>query len=241
MAVAPSYQSYEIVTEPYQENGKWYVNIKHPNTGNVRKARWYESSDHDSGTAIKHNAYGRHLKGVLGFSNGPIQIFRGDVQSVEDWFKDSICRYHKLWGWYLASEDAANLTSFPFGIEPIELHWEKVSKDDDTLLSESQILEIVNALIYPDDQKDWVGTVGERIEEELMVIKAIEKFTGYGKTTFHIFNDKNNNVYIWNTSAKSLPEGEWFKVRGTLKELTFYKGQKQNVLTRCVVSEVKNG
>jgi hypothetical protein len=53
-----------------------------------------------------------------------------------------------------------------------------------------------------------------------------------------MFKDDNDNIYIWNTSAKSLPEGKRYKVRGTVKDLSFYKGQKQNVLTRCNVIEV---
>ena len=238
MAVAPSYQTYKILTEPYEVNGKMYVDIEHPNTHNVRRARWYDAEQHASESPIKHGCYGRHLKGVLGFSLGPIQIFRGDIEQLEDWFKESPCRYHNYWGWFLASEDADKIAFFPSGIEAVELHWDTISKDEDTLLSENQVREVVNRLLYPDSSASWVGGIGDRIECELVVIKTVTQFNGYGKSTFHIFKDDNDNIYIWNTSAKSLPEGKRYKVRGTVKDLSFYKGQKQNVLTRCNVVEV---
>lgn len=234
MSVAPSYRSYKILTEPYQENNKWYVDIEHPNTHKVRKARWYDAEEQDSGTFKTI----RSLKDVLGFSSGSILIFRGDIEQLEDWFKKSPCRYHNYWGWFLASEDADKIAFFPSGIEAVELHWDTISKDEDTLLTENQVREVVNRLLYPDSSASWVGAVGDRIECELVVIKTVTQFNGYGKSTFHIFKDDNDNIYIWNTSAKSLPEGKKYKVRGTVKDLSFYKGQKQNVLTRCNVVEV---
>lgn len=238
MSVAPSYQSYKIVRQPYEKNGKMYVDIEHPNTGKVRQARWYDSEQQVTTASIKHNAFGRGLKGVLGFSEGPIQIFKGDIEQLEDWFKESPCRYHNYWGWYLASEDADKIAFFPAGIEVIKLPWDSISKDDDTLLSETQVREAVNTLLYPESSASWIGAIGDRIEQELLVVKTITQFNGYGKSTFHIFKDDEENVYIWNTSAKSLPEGKRYKVRGTIKELSFYKGKKQNVLTRCNVVEV---
>ena len=235
MSVAPSYRSYKILTEPYQENNKWYVDIEHPNTHKVRKARWYDAEEQDSG-AFKPI---RPLKDVLGFSSGSILIFRGDIEQLEDWFKESPCRYHNYWGWFLASEDMGEICFFPAGIEPIELQWSDISKDDNNLLSETQAREVVNALLYPESAASWIGTVGERIEQELTVVKTVSQFNGYGKSTFHVFNDDNDNIYIWNTSAQCLPEGNRYIVKGTIKELSFYKGKKQNVLTRCKVIEVK--
>jgi hypothetical protein len=234
MAVAPSYKTYKILTEPYEVNGKLYVDIEHPNTHNVRRARWYDAIEQDEPTGKPLRA----LKDVLGFSLGSIQIFRGDIEQLEDWFKESPCRYHNYWGWFLASEDADKIAFFPAGIEALELPWDLISKDDNTLLSENQVREAVNRLLYPDSSASWVGGIGDRIECELVVTKTVTQFNGYGKSTFHIFKDDNDNVYIWNTSAKSLPEGKRYKVRGTVKDLSFYKGQKQNVLTRCNVVEV---
>ena len=235
MSVAPTYKTYKQLTEPYQVGNKWYVDIEHPKTHNVRRARWYDAEEQSS-TSLKTI---RPLKDVLGFSLGSITIFRGDIEPLEDWFKDSPCRYHNYWGWFLASEDAGEIVFLPHGIEAIELQWSDISKDDNTLLSETQVREVVNRLLYPNSSASWVGNVGDRVEHELTVIKTVSQFNGYGKTTFHIFNDDYDNTYIWNTSAQCLPEGKRYIVKGTIKELSFYKGKKQNVLTRCKVIEVK--
>ena len=44
MSVAPSFSTFQTIGEVFQENGKSYIKVKHPNTGNVRKVRWYEES-----------------------------------------------------------------------------------------------------------------------------------------------------------------------------------------------------
>jgi len=38
---APSFTNFEKVSEPYEKNKKMYVDVKHPNTGNVRSVRLY--------------------------------------------------------------------------------------------------------------------------------------------------------------------------------------------------------
>lgn len=57
----------------------------------------------------------------------------------------------------------------------------------------------------------------------------------------HTFRDENGNVLIWKTSSNSLPdfsEGDQVEVKGTVKEHSTYKDEKQTVLTRCKVKEV---
>ena len=39
--VAKSYQGMELVTEPYDVNGRMYVKVKNEKTGTVRQVRWY--------------------------------------------------------------------------------------------------------------------------------------------------------------------------------------------------------
>lgn len=58
----------------------------------------------------------------------------------------------------------------------------------------------------------------------------------------HTFRDEKGNVIVWKTSSNSLPEfdeGDQIEVKGTVKEHTTYKDEKQTVLTRCKVKEVK--
>lgn len=43
--LAPTYQTYKIVGEIYIKNGKEYIDIQHPRTGNIRAARWYSEKE----------------------------------------------------------------------------------------------------------------------------------------------------------------------------------------------------
>ena len=175
------------------------------------------------------------LKEVLGFDEGYVTICKGDTYQHLDWFKESDFRFSRYFGWYLCStyELPADL---PTDLTPVQLRWEEVAVPDGTALkTETAIKEAVEALMFDPSPSQFVGAIGERINARLTVIKAAPVESYYGRSTFHVFEDENQNVYIWSTSAKSLTEGETYTIRGTLKDHQIYKNCKQNVLTRCAV------
>lgn len=105
--VAPSYQEqYTILSEPFFENGKYYVKAKHKNTGNTRKIRWYSDSEYAKtyGKKIKDNGFD-NLKEARGFTNGPILVVRKNKVADEEWLRQSVARYAMGIGWYIASTD----------------------------------------------------------------------------------------------------------------------------------------
>ena len=87
--------------------------------------------------------------------------------------------------------------------------------------------------MYEPSNSEFVGEVGDRIEETLTVTKAITLEGYYGTSMMHIMEDESGNVYVWITKAKNYPEGKVVTLRGTVKEHKEYKGTKQTVLTRC--------
>lgn len=225
MAVAPSFQSLERLSEPFEENGKEYILVK-TKSGTTRKVRWYEEP-------MKKI---RPLKEVLGFNKGYITIFKGDTYSLLEWFQEEPkCRYHKFFGWYVISEE--ELPKIPAGVTPIQLKWEDVAfADEDQLRPESQIKEHIDSLMYDPSPSKWQGEVGERIDRLLTVTKITELPDGYyGPSTFFLFSDETGNEYCWTTAAKKLELGETYEIRGTIKSLQKYKGKEQTVLTRCRV------
>ena len=44
--VAPSYQSFDILTEPYTLNNKTYIKVRNPKTGTERQVRFYEPAEY---------------------------------------------------------------------------------------------------------------------------------------------------------------------------------------------------
>lgn len=224
MSVAKSYQNYEIVKKPYENNNKFYVDIDFK--GKIKTVRWYEEP-------MKKI---RPLKEVLGFTNGYITIFKGDTYSLLEWFQESTARYHKFWGWYFVSDE--ELPEIPAGITPIQLKWEDVAfADEDQLRPESQIKEHIDSLMYDPSPSKWQGEVGDRIDRTLTVIKVTPLEDGYyGPGTFFLFRDEYDNEYCWTTGSKSLDLNATYEVRGTIKALQKYKGKEQTVLTRCRIN-----
>ena len=242
MAVAPSFQSFEMLTEPYEVSGKMYVRVRNPKTGTERQVRWYTDKQYAKSystpkeTVTTQDAFYKPQKEVLGFTKGYITIFKGDTYAHIDWFRASIARYARWWGWYIISTEEIPV-DLPDGLEPIQLPWDTVGNDDGKLKPESVVQKAVEAIIYDAGMSEFVGEIGERVELTLTVTRAIEIENNYGHSMMHIMEDDCGNVYVWTTAAKSWPEGAVKNVRGTIKDHRTYKNTKQTVLTRCM--EVK--
>lgn len=239
MAVAKSYQNLEIVKDPYAVNGKLYVQVKLGN-GNTKQVRWYSDKEYEKYYGAKpdhtNDPFYKTQKEVLGFKNGFITIFKGDTYSCKDWFKENGARYTRFWGWGISSEMEVP-AELPIGIEAIRLDWDLVGEGDN-LKSDSAVQEAIDAIMYEESTSQYVGEIGQRIEVELTVDKAIKLDSYYGPSTMHIMKDADENVYVWTTGAKSWEEGSVRTVRGTIKDHKMYKNVKQTVLTRC--AEVKS-
>lgn len=240
--VAKSFQAMKIITEPFQENGKFYVKVLNEKTGTIRKVRWYSENEYfkmypeerkNAATITIGNNHNSNIKHVLGFDNGFITIFKGNQMQYLEWFKNSIARYHRAWGWYIVSTDELP-QDIPDEITPIRLDWDTISNEDGTLKTENAIISIIDNLIYDDNPSEFVGSIGDRLELEVTITNAIQLDGNFGKSTMHIMEDQNKNVYVWITASKSWTPGTIKKIRGTVKDHKIYKRVKQNILTRCM-------
>lgn len=240
MAVAKSYQDLEIVGDVFVSSGRQYVNVK-MKSGALKTVRWYSDAEYRKmypETAVDHSndPYWKPQKEVLGFTKGYITIFKGDTYAEIDWFRASIARYARCWGWYIISTEEVP-ADLPEGIEPIQLPWELVGQEDGNLKPEHLVKEAVEALIYDASDSEYQGAIGERLELFVTVERAIELDGNYGRSTMHLMRDDSGNLYVWTTASKSWSAGSEHHIRGTVKDHRTYKNEKQTVLTRCV--EVK--
>ena len=243
MLVAPSFKDFEILSEPYITNGKQYIKVRNPRTGTERQVRFYSEAeyrklypDSDVKATIeekKKDKYYRPLRDVLGFSKGYITIF-GNTDHENDYFiLNKNCRYAVKWGWYVPSEKEVP-DDLPDGVISYRLNYASVFLDPDTLKPEAEITKAVDALIYEPSPSQFVGTIGERIEIDVIVINAVRLENQYGISTLHVFEDSQKNQYIWATSAKSWAIGTAHHIRGTIKEHKSYRGANQTILQRCM-------
>ena len=90
-------------------------------------------------------------------------------------------------------------------------------------------------------RSQWTGEVGEKIEKELKLQSIhpfISSFTGDPMCVYK-FTDNFENIFTWITSDRdNLIEGNFYNVKGTIKNHSEYDDEKQTVLTRCKYYEV---
>lgn len=82
----------------------------------------------------------------------------------------------------------------------------------------------------------YFGTVGERVECEVDILRT-NTFVGvYGYTTYVTMRTDEGHLLLWKASGDrglDLTRGDRIRIRGTVKEHTDYEGSPQTVLTRC--------
>ena len=241
MPVAKSYQELEIVGDVFVSSGRQYVNVK-LKSGKLKTVRWYSDAEYrkmyPEAVAIARSAdpFFKSQKEILGFTKGYITIFKGDTYAEVDWFRASIARYTRWWGWYIISTEEVP-SDLPEGITPIQLPWELVGQEDGNLKPEHLVKEAVESIIYDESESEYVGSIGERLELFLTVEKVIELDNNLGRSSMHIMRDDCGNSYVWTTASKTWSVGSEHHIKGTVKDHRKYRNQCQTILTRCL--EVK--
>lgn len=236
MAVAKSFQSMKQITEPYLVSGRMYVKVQNPKTGAERQVRWYTDAEYakmypDEAKPAESKIL-RTQKSALGFDKGYITIFKGDTYANLEWFQQSIARYTRYWGWYIASTDELP-DDIPEGVTPVQLLWELVGTEGEVLKPEHLVLKAVENILYDAGTSEYVGTVGERLTLTLAVTATRSIDGYYGHATAHTMEDEDGNVFVWITGAKNWPVGSVKTIKGTIKEHKEFRNVKQTVLTRC--------
>lgn len=85
---------------------------------------------------------------------------------------------------------------------------------------------------------NYIGNIGDKITVEVEDVKLVTSWeTVYGFTHLYKFTTPENNTLVW-FASKCIDENVT-KIAGTIKDHKEYDGEKQTVLTRCKVVEVK--
>lgn len=84
----------------------------------------------------------------------------------------------------------------------------------------------------------YVGSVGEKITKDVVVIKKFWFETQFGNSCVILMKDNEGNILKWLTSSSTskIKEGDEVKVTGTIKSHDEYRGEKQTSLLRCKFS-----
>lgn len=89
-----------------------------------------------------------------------------------------------------------------------------------------------------DAVSSYQGTIGKRETFNLTLVREFTYETPWGITHIYSFRDPSGNVFVWKTKNAGLEQGRTYKVKGTPKAHSEYKGVKQTVLSRCACEEI---
>lgn len=135
--VAKSYQGLPVVEEPYAKSGKTYCKVK-TKSGSVKEVRTYTQKEYDKMYPAPPAKW-KPQREILGFGeDGYIIIFNG-AGPHEEFFEQSIARYHRVWGWYIPSNETVPV--LPAGVTAVMLPWERVGGDNGELYAEADVIE----------------------------------------------------------------------------------------------------
>lgn len=135
--VAKSYQGLPVVEEPYVKSGKTYCKVK-TKSGSVKEVRTYTQKEYDKMYPAPPAKW-KPQREILGFGeDGYIIIFNG-AGPHEEFFEQSIARYHRVWGWYIPSNETVPV--LPDGVTAVMLPWERVGGDNGELYAEADVIE----------------------------------------------------------------------------------------------------
>lgn len=235
--VAKSYENLKQVGEVYTVNGRMYIKVEMGN-GNLKQVRAYSAKEYARyyGVPVDHSndPFYKTQKEVLGFVDGYITIFKGETYPYKEWFKENGARFTKHWGWGFASD--VEIPELPSGIEAVRLDWSAVGANDEVLKPDEAVKTAVNALILDPTNSQFQGEVGQRLELDVTVKRALLVNGAYGSSMCYTMLDEDENEYVWFTSSTrtQFKEGEQAHIRGTVKGHKNFRNSNQTVLTRCV-------
>lgn len=154
MPLAPSFATFERLSEPFYENGKYYMNVRNPKTKTERKVRWYTDNEYAKAYGNKlHSDDGFDgLKHARGFDNGPILVIRGNRADDEEWLRASVARYAVGIGWHIVSTDTFPEDA-PKHLKYLLLGWQEAIIDERHMKKPADLSKLLSEKAQ---RKEWV-------------------------------------------------------------------------------------
>lgn len=184
-----------------------------------------------------------------GFVDGKIHVVvLEDTFSVKDQIKAAGGRFDNTTGWYFSEKQDA----FP----TVELTkdecfhqdaWGKLAWND-----YKDVESAIKSKLPKQKESEYIGQIGGKIEIEATYTKSASfttHYSYYGGTSYiHQFKDDNGNIIIWKTANsveevkdgehRFIDEGSRVRIKGTVKDHSEYRDQKQTALIRCKVVSI---
>ena len=233
MAVAKTYEKMALVGEPFQENGKMYVNVLAPK--GQKKVRWYSDAEYRRmyPDSVKKDIMDFNARHAFGFDKaGFIIIYKG--QKVEEWASNDRTNiwFNLTFGYFTPG----NLVHPKLidGITPIKLTWDEVAAEGNKMKPHEEVHKYVMTLLHPNDSvSQYQGNKDEWLQKEVTVRAKKSADSRYGTKHTYTLADAEGNIYIWETGAKDYPLDTTVSLKMKVKEHKEINNEKVTVVWYC--------
>lgn len=235
MAVAKSYQAYEIQGEPFEENKKNYVYVLTPK--GAKKVRWYSNAEYNKmypDTPIKD---GFNARFAFGFREGGfITLYKGDENVIREWARETYppkAWYNEIFHFYTPAH--LPVENVPDGVTPIVLKWEEVCVDETRMKPYGEVETYVTNLIRPRANvvSTFQGAENEWLQKKVVVRENIARESQYGEKHTHYLIDAEGNTYVWETGAQNFEVGMEINLKMKVKAHKEIKGECCTIVWYC--------
>lgn len=143
MATAKSYENLPRLCEPFEENGRMYINVDFH--GRTKKVRWYDEVPSTKPVKIEinqHDAFG------FGGENDSITIFAGDNEEMEHYFREVkplSARYNLFFFWFCPND--LPVPELPDSIKAVTLKWDDIKANDTRVKPVKETQKIVRNIL----------------------------------------------------------------------------------------------
>ena len=171
-------------------------------------------------------------------ADGIAWVVLGNTFAIKDQLKEAGARFTRELGWHFdhPAENCIEVSIEQIGEQSADGTWCIDRYAEETIKE-------LKAKHAPKTASEYIGNVGDKLElmVKLVAYHTYETHITYRGETHYVYHfcDEAGNSIIWNTTAwQDIDEGKHYMLKGTIKEHSEYKGDKQTVLTRCRIKDI---
>ncbi len=172
-------------------------------------------------------------------SEGITYLFLGNTYEIKDQTKALGAKFDYLLGWHIDHEiegyqfitvNANDITSESM-LDGYTFEPEKIWKLDLNSLKKSAYNAQNNITA-----SEYIGNIKDKIELEVIFQFRASWDSDFGTMNLYSFTDLNGNMIVWKTGNYiELENNDHVTIKGTIRDHSEYKGEKQTILTRCKI------
>lgn len=181
----------------------------------------------------------------LGFDaeNPMVYLISGNTFEIKDWIKERGGRYNPSLNWHFTNDANELPEGYSYIAVPFDslYDWFPRVKRVELKDNAKEVAEAARIAAMPESKSEWVGEVKERLRDLKVTLTGARACNSVYGTSIMFTFDYEGCTLVWFTSCPPDEEdavvGKEYFLTGTVKKFSEYKGIKQTILSRCILSE----